>query len=85
MSGDWAKRKVVVAASIPAADHFARALGLPPRGRDVVLVSTGSAHGADKIRGLTVLEDHVIEHVGASTGLYYDSYRRAIAVAIVPF
>lgn len=73
--------KVILAETIREAELEALERGIPPRGRDTVLVATGK-HGTAG-RGLMLARGDVIECSSAKRGRYYAEIMRSLEPAFV--
>lgn len=70
--------KVILAQHERDAELLAYDEGLPPRSRDVILISTDKQSGLSRLRGLMLKRDDVLEHPSAIRGRFYADYRRQL-------
>lgn len=75
--------KVIIARKKLDAELEAFERGIPPRGRDTVLIATDAASSAHAGRGLMLHPDDVIELPDAKLGRYYDEIMRALRPCMV--
>lgn len=70
--------KVVLARHVRDAELLAYENELPPRSRDVMLVATDKQSGLDRLRGLSLSREDVIESADAARGRFYAEVRRML-------
>lgn len=73
--------KVILARDLREAELTAYENDLPPRSRDVMLIATDSGSGLNRLRGLMLKREDVIEVETAHRGRYYPAYQRQLEAA----
>lgn len=73
--------KVILALDLREAELAAYENDLPPRSRDVILIATDKGSGLNRLRGLMLTREDVIEVDGAPRGRYYTAYKRQLEAA----